>query len=101
MSGTKNQIVTNNSFTDFLLYTTPNGKVKVEIFLKDENVWLTQERIAQLFGVQRPAITKHLKNIFESGELREAVVSSILELTTAHGAIEGKTQTKPVKFYKW
>lgn len=99
MSGTKNQIVTNNSFTDFLLYTTPNGKVKVEIFLKDENVWLTQERIAQLFGVQRPAITKHLKNIFESGELREAVVSSILELTTAHGAIEGKTQTKPVKFY--
>ncbi len=99
MSGTKNQIVTNNSFTDFLLYTTPNGRVKVEIFLKDENVWLTQERIAQLFGVQRPAITKHLKNIFESGELREAVVSSILELTTAHGAIEGKTQTKPVKFY--
>ena len=99
MSGTKNQIVTNNSFTDFLLYTTPNGKVKVEIFLKDENVWLTQERIAQLFGVQRPAITKHLKNIFESGELREAVVSSILELTTAHGAIENKTQTKPVKFY--
>lgn len=99
MSGTKNQIVTNNSFTDFLLYTTPNGKVKVEIFLKDENAWLTQERIAQLFGVQRPAITKHLKNIFESGELREAVVSSILELTTAHGAIEGKTQTKPVKFY--
>jgi len=99
MSGTKNQIVANNSFTDFLLYTTPNGKVKVEIFLKDENVWLTQERIAQLFGVQRPAITKHLKNIFESGELREAVVSSILELTTAHGAIEDKTQTKPVKFY--
>ena len=41
MSGTKNQIVTNNSFTDFLLYTTPNGRVKVEIFLKDEDVWLT------------------------------------------------------------
>src|SRR3990167_3763461 len=93
------QIVPNNSFTEFLLYTTPNGKVKVDIFLRDENIWLTQERIAQLFGVQRPAITKHLKNIFESGELREAVVSSILELTTAHGAIEGKTQTRGVKFY--
>ena len=50
-------------------------------------------------GVQRPAITKHLKNIFESGELKENSVSSILEHTTQHGAIEGKTQTQPVKFY--
>lgn len=95
----KNQIVPNNSFTEFLLYTTPNGKVKVEIFLRDENIWLTQEKIALLFGVQRPAITKHLKNIFESGELKEDSVSSILEHTTKHGAIEGKTQTQSVKFY--
>jgi len=99
MSRKKNQIVPNNSFTEFLLYTTPDGKVKVEIFLKDETVWLTQDRTAELFGVKRPAITKHLKNIFESGELKEGVVSSILELTTQHGAIEGKTQTRPVKFY--
>ncbi|MFH1706220.1 MAG: cell filamentation protein Fic, partial [Patescibacteria group bacterium] len=42
----KNQIIPNNSFTEFLLYTTPNGKVKVEIFLRDENIWLTQKRIA-------------------------------------------------------
>lgn len=54
---------------------------------------------AQLFGVQRPAITKHLKNIFESSELEEEVVSSILEHTTPHGAIEGKLQTQPVKYY--
>src|SRR3989339_2026787 len=93
------QIVQNNSFTEFLLYTTPNGKVKVEIFLRDENIWLTQDKIALLFGVQRPAITKHLKNIFESGELDEKVVSSILEHTTTHGALEGKTQTQSVKFY--
>jgi len=85
------QIVPNNSFTEFLLYTTPNGKVKVEIFLRDENIWLTQDKIALLFGVQRPAITKHLKNIFESGELNENSVSSILE----HTADDGKTyQTK-------
>ena len=84
----KNQ---NNSFTDFLLYTTPNGKVKLEIFLKDENVWLTQDKIATLFGVQRPAITKHLKNIFETSELQESSVSSILE----HTAEDGKNyQTK-------
>jgi len=63
--------------------------VKVEIFLKDENLWLPQDSIAELFGVQRPAITKHLKNIFESGELRKEVVSSIMELTTQHGAMEG------------
>jgi len=93
------QITPQNTFTEFLLYTTPHGKVKVEIFLRGETVWLTQEKIAQLFGVQRPAITKHLKNIFESGELDESVVSSILEHTTQHGAIEGKTQTQSVKYY--
>ena len=72
------QIVKQNSYTEFLLYTTPNGKVKVEIFLHNENIWLTQARIAELFGVQRPAITKHLKNIFETKELDEKSVSSIL-----------------------
>src|SRR3989339_290005 len=87
------QIVQNNSFTEFLLYTTPNGKVKVEIFLRDENIWLTQDKIALLFGVQRPAITKHLKNIFENGELNENSVSSILE----HTADDGKTYN--TKFY--
>jgi len=81
------QIVPNNSFTEFLLYTTPNGKVKVEIFLRDENIWLTQDKIALLFGVKRPAITKHLKNIFESGELNENSVSSILEHTAGDGKI--------------
>ena len=59
--------------------TAPGGAVKVECILHDETIWLTQDRIAELFGVQRPAITKHLKNIFESGELEEKVVSSILE----------------------
>jgi len=95
----KNKIVPNNSFTEILLYTSPTGKVKVEIFLRNENIWLTQEKIAELFGVQRPAITKHLKNIFESGELKEELVSSILEHTTQHGAVEGKFQTQKVKFY--
>ena len=74
-----------NSFTEFLLYKTPNNQVKVEIFLKNENIWLTQEKIAMLFGVQRPAVTKHLKNIFETNELKEESVSSILELTASDG----------------
>ena len=53
----------------FLLYTAPDGAVKVEVFFKDETVWLTQKALAELFGVEVPAINKHLKNIFESGEL--------------------------------
>jgi len=93
MAKNKKNIVKNNSFTEFLLYTTPNGKVKVEIFLRDENIWLTQDKIALLFGVQRPAITKHLKNIFESGELDENSVSSILE----HTAQDDKSYS--TKFY--
>ncbi|MDO8657967.1 MAG: virulence RhuM family protein [Candidatus Levybacteria bacterium] len=79
------QIVPNNSFTEFLLYTTPNGKVKVEIFLRNENIWLTQAKIAELFGVQQPAIAKHLKNIFESKELDENAAHSILEYTAKDG----------------
>jgi hypothetical protein len=94
----KNEIA-KEGFNEMLLYTTPNGKVKVEIFLQNETIWLTQQKIAELFGVQRPAVTKHLKNIFESGELKEEVVSSILEHTTQHGAIEGKTQETKVKYY--
>lgn len=69
MPKNKKDIVKNNSFTEFLLYTTPNGKVKVEIFLRDENIWLTQARIAELFGVERSVVTKHLQNIFQEGEL--------------------------------
>ncbi len=88
-----------DEITEFLLYTSPSGGVKVEVLLNNETLWLTQERIAQLFGVQRPAISKHLKNIFESGELQERVVCSILEHTTEHGAIAGKTQTRGVKYY--
>ncbi len=85
------QIVPQNSLTEFLLYTTPNGKVKVEIFLRNENVWLTQAKIAELFDVDRSVITKHLKNIFESRELQEDSVCA----NFAHTAADGKTyQTK-------
>ena len=83
----------------FLLYNMPDDAGKVQVIIKDETIWCTQKAMAQLFGVQRPAITKHLSNIFKEGELDEKVVCSILELTTEHGAIEGKTQKTPTKFY--
>jgi len=75
--------------TDFLLYTSATGDVKAEVFLKDETVWLTQKSMASLFGVKVPAINKHLKNIFDSGELDEDSVVSILETTAADGKWDG------------
>jgi hypothetical protein len=85
--------------SQFLLYKTDKGDIKVDVLLQNETIWLPQSKIAELFEVKIPAISKHLKNIFESGELNEKVVVSILEITTQHGAITDKTQTIPTKFY--
>lgn len=69
---------------EIILYQ-PDSTVRLEVRLEDETVWLTQQQIADLFGVKQPAISKHLKNIFDSGELDEASVYSILEYTAADG----------------
>ena len=82
-----------NSTAEFLIFTSQNKEDSIEVKVFEESVWLTQTMIAQLFDVQRPAITKHLKNIFESGELDENQVSSILE----HTANDGKTYN--TKYY--
>jgi hypothetical protein len=74
-----------DSLTEFLLYTAPNGDIKVEVFLYNENIWLPQKRIAELFGVQRPAITKHINKIYSDGELEENSVCSIMEHTAQDG----------------
>ncbi|MGM9453723.1 virulence RhuM family protein [Legionella bozemanae] len=76
-----------DELTDFLLYTSPNGQVKVEVLLNNETLWLTQQRIADLFGVQRPAITKHLKNIYDQGELDKKSTCSILEHMGDNGQV--------------
>jgi len=68
-------------------YKTPDGEQRIEVVYQDENFWMSQGALAELFGVKRPAITKHLSNIFSTGELVEKVVSSILEHSTQHGAI--------------
>lgn len=72
-----------DELTEFLFYSTPDGDVKIEVILNDETVWPSQKSIAQLFGVQVPAISKHLKNIFDSEELIEDAVISILETTAS------------------
>ncbi len=70
---------------NFLLYTAPSGEVRVQVYLQDESVWLTQKAMSELFGVNVPAISKHLTNIFEEGELQENSVISILETTASDG----------------
>lgn len=87
-----------NKFT-FLVYRSLLEDVTIDAIIKDETIWLTQKSMAELFSVQVPAINKHLKNIFEEGELEEKVVISKMEITTAHGAIPGKTQTRANLFY--
>ncbi|WP_321311493.1 virulence RhuM family protein [Halarcobacter sp.] len=88
-----NNLTIKDELTDFLLYTTPNSDIKVETYLHNETLWLPQKRIAELFGVDRTVITKHLKNIFESGELEENSVSAKI----AHTAEDGKKYN--TKFY--
>lgn len=77
----------------FLIYNSSEGDAAVNALIKDESIWLTQKAMAELFGVQKAAISKHLKNIFSSGELIEDSVVSILETT----AVDGKNY--PTKYY--
>ncbi len=88
-----------NEEIQFLLYSLPEEDGKVQVIIKGENIWATQKAMAQLFGMGVPDISKHLKNKFETGELDKDVVVSKMEITTPHGAIEGKTQTNEASFY--
>ena len=88
-----------NSTAEFLIFQIGGKEDGVQVVYRDESIWCTQKAMAQLFDVGVPAISKHLKNIFETGELIEDMVVSKMEITTEHGAIPNKTQTKDVTFY--
>jgi len=66
-----NNLTIKDELTEFLLYTTNESDVKVEIFMHNETVWLPQKRMAELFGVDVTTINEHLKNIYKSHELEE------------------------------
>jgi len=85
-----------NPTSQFLLYTAPNGAVKVDVYFQKETAWLTQKALAELFGVQVPAINKHLKNIFESGELKREATISKMEIVRNEG---GREVGREVEFY--
>ena len=87
------EITIKDELTDFLLYTAPNGDIKVEAFLYNETIWLTQQRISQLFGKVKSTISEHFKNIFSEGELEENSVVRNFRTT----ASDGKTYN--TKFY--
>lgn len=80
------KLTTRDQTTEFLLYTAPNGGIKVEVLLSNETIWLTQKRMAELFGVGVAAISKHLDNIYASGELQREATISILETVQQEGA---------------
>ena len=86
-----------NNEIQFLLYSIPNEEGKVQVVIKDETIWCTQKAMAQLFGVGVPAINKHLKNIFEEGELSKSVTISKME-TVVNRGFRGKVKEE-VEFY--
>ena len=84
---------------EMVLYHSEQNAVTVNAIIKDENLWITQKAMAELFGVDKSGISRHLSNIFKSGELDEKVVVAKIATTTPHGAMEGKTQNSPTNYY--
>ena len=93
----ENSLTPNQS--EFLLYVSQSGDIKVDVLLHDETVWLTQKGMQELFEKAKSTISEHIKNVFEEGELNEEVVVRDFRTTSPHGAIEGKTQENTVKYY--
>ena len=83
----------------FLMYKTEAEDVSVDALIRDDTIWLTQKAMAELFSVDKSGISRHLKNIFESGELEEQVVVAKIAIPTKHGAIPGKEQQTPTNYY--
>ena len=76
-----------------LLYQTPDGESRIEVTLQGETVWLSLDQMAELFQRNKSTISRHIKNVFEEGELNKDMVVAKFATTTQHGAIEGKTQS--------
>ena len=90
MSNNKS-IKPSDELSEFILYTTPSGEVRIEIYVQNETVWLTQQKIADLFGVDRTVVTKHLKNIYTEGELKKRNKCKICT-SSKRGRKRGKTK---------
>ncbi len=80
--------------SEIILYTTPQGNVKVEVLVREETVWLTINKMAELFGATKQNITLHLKNIYEEGELRESTTCKDFLQVQIEGNLEVKRNQK-------
>jgi hypothetical protein len=85
--------------SEILIYQNQEGNIKIDVRLEEETVWLTKAQLCEMFQKSKSTISEHLKNVFVEGELDEKVVVRNFRTTTQHGAIEGKTQEKDVKYY--
>jgi len=85
--------------SEIIIYKNPDGKVKIDVRLEEETVWLTQAQLCELFQKSKATISEHIKNVFEEGELDEKVVVRKFRTTTQHGAIAGKSQEVEVNGY--
>ncbi len=85
-----NKLTIKDELTEFLLYSTPNSDIKVEIYMHNETVWLPQKRIAELFGVDVTTINEHLKNIYKSNELEEKATIGNFPIVQIEGNREVK-----------
>ena len=84
---------------EVIIYKSDDGVIRVDVLFSKETVWLTQEQMSMLFQRDKSVISRHIKNIFDEGELQEEVVVAKNATTTPHGALENKTQTHDVKYY--
>ena len=84
---------------EVIIYQTEDGLTKIDVNMRNETVWLTQEQLAELFQRDKSTISRHIKNIFAEGELDEKVVVAEFATTSQHGAMEGRTQSNITKFY--
>lgn len=92
----RNEIVKKAEKNEMIIYTSEKGDVKIDVFLKEETLWLPQKKIAELFDVNVPAISKHLNNVFEEGELEKEATVSIMEIVQTEG---GRDVKRSLEFY--
>jgi len=88
-----------NENKEIEIFQSPDGRTEVQVTFEGETVWLNQEQLGELFDRDRTVVGRHIRNIFNEGELDESVVCADFAHTTEHGAIKGKTQVKTSRYY--
>lgn len=88
-----------NENNNIVIYQSEDGKVHLDVKYNEETLWLTQQLLCELYQTSKSNVSEHIKHIFEDGELEKEVVVRNFRITTQHGAIEGKTQSRKMEHY--